>query len=257
MMPTVLFDPKKKADTDFWDFYKKWFWTHEGFPTTLTALAVDGELTFGTGFATSGFGPQSITKFIFDKDPALKKTAFELGVDSDGHDFLVADTTTTDGKGNAQPCLLKGTDAFRYISCDLKLMSFFANLGIGAQPDLSGATAVAPDAARQDVQRQLMIDAQWTEGKNHALKSVPGGFTDEALFLVLHSRHAGHGFDGWDGRGASDSPSSVAAAIWAKLKAAGESLASRSDVATRICQGTNGQGTIDALIKKDTAAGDK
>jgi hypothetical protein len=247
-----------KADKDNFAFYVARLFKAEGDVTTVSALSVDGELTLGTGYATTGPSVGNILNEVFTRDPKLKATAFELGmsVEPNGKktakgdplfDLWVADTTTPD-QANPHAALLKAGDAKNYISCNADLMNFLANLGIGTQPDLSpGATAPADANAFAKAQRQVMLDAQWTEAQKVWFTGVPASYTDDAKFLVVHSHGAGNGFAGWQGDGAANNPVAVADAVWAKLKGNGGRFA----IAHAICQAV---ASADAEIKRLDAA---
>lgn len=239
LTPTVTYD--SQADKDHFELYRTRLYDAEGNATTITALVVDGELTLGTGYATSGPSVVRILDDVFKADEAVRATAFELGLavvpDGDALQLQVADTTSVKA-GDPTPALLTGDDARNYISCDLDLLSFFANLAIGAQPDLrDGAAPPADAAAAAKAQRQVWLDAQWTEAQKVWFVGVPGGYSGDALFLIVHSHGAGHGFAGWGGDRAGNSATGVADAVWEKLKRDRKlNLAQRYDVAHAICQ---------------------
>jgi hypothetical protein len=213
--------------TDYESVQSKWqifelVMPAEGTITSFSAFGPDPNVTFGPGFCTTGLGPQKILHEMLAQGGHLQATALAVGLTTKADPanagkfmFVVADTTTDP----TLPCLLEGRDAELYIGCNLELLSFIANLCIGAQPAI-------PNAAGFDgrAQEQLWFDTLWALACDASYKGCVAtlprtGHDKWAEALACHTVHAGSAYGPISIYKDQSTVEAVANKMWEKVRA--------------------------------------
>jgi hypothetical protein len=177
--PSVQFVPGDANDERKWQIFTK-LWSMEGNPGIVTTF--DNTLSIGVGFSSAGGQAERVLGYALDQLPEIKAAAFAAGLEMQGGNMVVVDTT--------KKMIVSGLAAAAYVQTVPELISFISNICIGVQTGANGAAAQSDTA---DKQRQAMIDAQWVTVNSVAMKDLPGDilFWDmSSVTLVIHARHA-------------------------------------------------------------------
>jgi peptidoglycan hydrolase-like protein with peptidoglycan-binding domain len=177
--PSVSFKPGDVVDEQKWHIFTR-LWSLEGNPGIVTTS--DDTLTIGVGFSSAGGMAELVLGYALDHLPEIKAAAVAGGLMVNGRILDIVDTE--------KKVIVSGDAAAAYAQTVPELLSFMANIAIGAQTD-SGGKAPQKDTAAQ--QRQMMLDAQWVAILGAALNGIPGeilGWDLSSATLAVHARHA-------------------------------------------------------------------